>query len=1426
MSGSVAERPVAELLADLSSRGIHLWLDGDALRYRAPRTGLTPDVRDQLKTRKEAILDLLRKRSLVVPMSARLELEHDSEGRFEPFALSDIQQAYWLGSTSAFELGNISAHLYLEREVDELDLGRLEAAWNQLIARHDMLRSRVVGQGEQQVMAEAPHYAVEQEDLRSLDPETAWERVRATRERMAENGPPLDRWPLFELRASRLDERATVIHLSLSLLIGDALSSQVLYNELLQLYQQPDGPLPSLDITFRDVITGLAEVRRSEGYQRSLEYWRGRLDSLPPAPELPLAKSPGSVGASRFSRRSGRLTGRAWERLRERASAAGLTPTAVMATVYGEVMARWSKHQHFLLNVLFFNRLAIHPQIHRIVGNFSSTILLEYDGRDRTAGFADRVRKLQDQLWRDIEHAQVSGVQVLRELNQRQGGGARPAVPVVFASTLNLSGGTGGAAATTVQEGRERENPDRLQTPQVWIDHQVSERGGVLEYNWDAVEELFAPGFLDTMFAAYEGLLHELSAEEADWQNAPTDLVMAEQLVPRQQRNQTDAPISEATLHGLFCRRAAEAPERPAVIADGRTLTYAELFLRAEHWGERLRQLGARPGELVAMVMDKDWEQVVAAMGVLFSGASYLPIQADLPSERIHYILDHGQVRFVLTQGHLVDTLDWPAGVEVMAVGMENGDDAVDPATFDISRAAGFEPVQKHDDLAYVIYTSGSTGLPKGVMIDHRGAVNTLLDINRRFGVGPDDRVLALSSMSFDLSVYDVFGLLAAGGALVIPSSDAMREPSRWVELVERHRVSLWDTVPALMVMQVDYLEGHGAQLASSLRLVMMSGDWIPVGLPDRIRALASRAEGIDVMSLGGATEASIWSITYPIEKVDPEWVSIPYGAPMVNQRFHVLNDRLEPAPVWVPGQLYIAGIGVALGYWRDAERTGASFITHPVTGERLYRTGDLGRYLPDGHIEFLGREDFQVKIQGYRIELGEIETVLAQHEAVRDAVVVAVGQARGVKRLVGYYTREEGVDTATGDDELAERLREFLGAKLPEYMVPATLGRLDEVPLTANGKVDRSVLAQPTGGAEVEHVPPRDDVELRLSEIWQELLERSPIGVREGFFDLGGHSLMAVRLMNRIEQELGRELPLSVLFEAPTIEQLAELLRREGTSGHRPALVRIQPLGEAPPFFCVHPVGGNVLCYLDLAREIGQHQPFFGLQVPDLEHSMEDDTTVEALAADYLDALRAEQPTGPYFLGGWSMGGVVAYEMARQLRRQGETVARVLMIDAIDPQIEKQHADGGVVDDAMLLSWFARDLGGLNGEDLVLDPETLRPLSIAEGLARLVDAAHAAGVLPEELGVEAMGQPWAIFRRNFRALLHYHPSDYDGDLDLYIAEDTAAQETDPSLGWSQATTGELRTRQLPGNHFTIVQPPIVEELAQLFRDALAQPSA
>ncbi|MFF1625639.1 amino acid adenylation domain-containing protein [Streptomyces sp. NPDC058272] len=589
---------------------------------------------------------------------------------------------------------------------------------------------------------------------------------------------------------------------------------------------------------------------------------------------------------------------------------------------------------------------------------------------------------------------------------------------------------------------------------------------------------------------------------------------------------------SDHTLHSRFVERAARTPDAVAVISRDRRLSYADVDAESARVAALLAEHGTTTGTLVGVVMDKGWEQVVGCMGVLRSGGAYVPIDPHWPAQRLAAVIAAAGLDTILTQPALRNVVDWPDGLTVLDV------EAPGPFENTAVHTAPDAPVTPRD-VAYVIYTSGSTGVPKGVVIEHGPAVNTILDVNDELSLTADDRVLGLSALNFDLSVYDIFGPLSVGGAVVLPGPDHAREPADWLSLMAEESVTVWNSVPALMAMLCEHLtssqdtDPRSPDAPSSLRAVLMSGDWIPVALPVEIRRFFPQAAQ---WSLGGATEASIWSIWHRIVPEDTTLPSIPYGTSMRNQRVYVADTLLRPRPPWVVGEICITGAGLARGYLGDPEKTAKSFTVSPFTGERVYRTGDWGRLLPDGEIEFLGRDDMQVKVGGYRIELGDVEAALLRCPEVAGAVVTAPGD-RSRRRLVAHVVLEAGA-RGTGAD-----IKKAAAAFLPPYMLPAVVTVWDALPLTANGKVDRASLArhEEEPDTEDENARPATEEEQVLLSLWKGFFETSSLSVLDNFFELGGDSLRAVRLMAVVRKRLDVSLPVSTLFSAPTIRSLAE---------------------------------------------------------------------------------------------------------------------------------------------------------------------------------------------------------------------------------------------------------------------------------------------
>ncbi|WP_412517250.1 amino acid adenylation domain-containing protein [Actinomadura madurae] len=1057
----------------------------------------------------------------------------DPANRGEPFPLTDVQHAYLLGRDASLPLGGIGANFYLELDGAGLDVARFTRAWDRLIARHEMLRA-VVADGRQRILRvpEVPGLTVR--TWAAADADAARRLLRPLRDRTFDPAC----WPLFAAEVVRYGTGRVRVGINLDPIVFDGLSVKTLMAELARIYADPDAALPEIGPSFRDYVLsvrpGAAERTAAEAY------WYGRLDELPPGPMLPLAADPATLGPPRFTRHARTLPADAWARIKDRAREHGLTPSSVLLTCFAEVLSRWSAEPDLTLNLTLFDRRDVHPDIERVVGDFSSLILLAY--RPGPGTWLDLARETQEQLARDIEHRAVSAVEVQRRLARRVGVGAAVA-PVVFTSTLGAGGGlfdgAGGDFPAFVGGGS--------QTPQVWLDHQVVEQHGDLLLSWDVVEKLFPDGLIGDMFAAYLALL-DLLADPATadaWKRPVPDLRPSGQVEVRERVNATAGPVPEGLLHGGFFRCAARAPGRVALLWGGSgSMTYGELSARALEVAGALRGRGVRPGDTVAVCLPKGSDQVVAVLGVLSAGAAYLPVGVDQPPARRDRILAGGDARWALTE----DSSEWPPGVEPISVGETRNAPALQA------------PVEVSADMtAYVVFTSGSTGEPKGVEMTHRAALNTVEDISARYGVGSEDRVLAVSALDFDLSVYDVFGLLGAGGALVLVEEEARRDPERWHELVALHQVTVWNTVPVLFEMFLTAAAWQPAEPFDTLRLVLVSGDWVARDLGARLSALAP---GCLLVALGGATEAAIWSNQYEVTDLMPDWPSVPYGTPLRSQCFRVVDAHGRDCPDWVPGELWIGGAGVARGYRNDPVRTAERFPLHD--GRRWYRTGDLGRYRPGGLLEFLGRTDHQVKIRGHRIELGEIEAALRSHPGVRTAVAVVAGSATA--RLGAVL-----VPNAAGAVLDPEQVRAHAAALLPAVMLPEQLIVVPELPTSANGKVDRAALAR-----RLEHaVPdgaggtaPRGPVEEVVAETWAEVLGRERPDRTADFFLLGGDSLAATRVVGHLlSPRVGvRGASVGALFERPVLADFAAGLRLDGPSAGAEPL-SADPAARHEPF-------------------------------------------------------------------------------------------------------------------------------------------------------------------------------------------------------------------------------------------------------------------
>jgi amino acid adenylation domain-containing protein len=724
--------------------------------------------------------------------------------------------------------------------------------------------------------------------------------------------------------------------------------------------------------------------------------------------------------------------------------------------------------------------------------------------------------------------------------------------------------------------------------------------------------------------------------------------------------NRTQHPFPrDRLIHELFEQRVDSVPGAIAIEHGDRTLTYGELEQRANRLAHALRARGARPGVYIGICLSRSMELLIAMLAVCKSGAAYLPLDQRYSDDRLRFMIDQAQAPLILTEGRFLERFSAPA----LALDQAFAELASQPVSRPERHAAP-------SDVAYAIFTSGSTGKPKGVVMSHRAVVNTLDWVTRTFEVGAGDRLLFVTSPSFDLSVYDVFGGLGSGATVVIADDQMLADADALGAAVFTRKITIWNSAPAALERVLPFLPAAGEP---RLRLIMLSGDWLPLSMLPALRQAFPSAR---VVNLGGATEAAIWSNWFAVDTVDPIWTSVPYGRPIQNCRYYLLDADLRPVPIGAVGEIYIGGSCVAEGYL-NPEQTAERFLVDPFSSEsgaRFYKTGDLARYYEDGNLELLGRVDSQVKIRGFRVELAEVEAALGKLPEVQQAACATHVDGSGHKALVAYLVPQKG-------SQLKEdSVRRALATLLPDFMVPSRVELLSQLPLSSNGKVDRSALRLPEQQAKgTSFVPAANATERELVQIWQKVLQRSPIGVEDDFFALGGHSLLAVQIFNEINRWRGSKFPLATLFECSTIRSLAARLDElacptKDADSVVPwtTLVPVQPKGSETPFFCIAGLGGDCMELRHLAAGLGPNRPFYGVQYRGVDGRHAPHRSIYDLAAEFLRDIRGKQPHGPYYLGGFSAGGIAAYEVAQMLTRMGEPVALVALIDAFSPTLEK----------------------------------------------------------------------------------------------------------------------------------------------------------
>ncbi len=1171
-----------------------------------------------------------------------------------------------------------------------------------------------------------------------------------------------------------------LLFLAMHHIASDAWSRKVFYQELAEHYGAEISKMPphprDLPIQYADYACWQRQRMQDEKLEEEATYWKRQLAGSKVL-QLPTDRPRPKLQTYNGKREALVIPEPLSQLARELSKRRGATLFMTLLAVLHTLLHRHTNQDDISVGIPVANRTRVETE--GLIGFFVNTLVLRVDLSDDPsfAALLDRVRNVALEAY---AHQEMPFEKVVEVLQPERNLSFSPLFQVMFAfdgappESLSLPGLT--VRDLDIDSG----------TAKFDLTFSLTDTGkqieGYIEYNTD----LFDAASIGRMAGHYVRLLGGATEDEKQRLSQLPLLKAREREHLAVNSNATYCEFPREFVHELFQAQAKQNPDTVAVVFEDQKMSYGELDRRANQLANYLRKLGAKPNVLVGVFVERSVDMIVALLGVLKAGGAYVPIDPLYPPERMEYVLADSGVSVLLTQKKLASKLS-TARVPVVALDADWNEIARESVTV----PGGIVSAQ---DRAYVTYTSGSTGRPKGVEIQHGALRNLICSMREKPGLSSQDTFLAVTTLSFDIAALELFLPLCVGAKIVIASRKDISDGRQLLARLTTSGATVMQATPVTFQMLVE----AGWNGDSKLR-IFCGGEPLSRALANQLLTRCA-----SLWNMYGPTETTIWSSTLQVQ-AGPG--AVPIGPPIHNTQFHVLDRKGHLLPIGVPGELHIGGLGLASGYLNRPELTAKNFIPDPFRSDpsgRLYKTGDIVRRLPDGKFEFLGRMDSQIKLRGFRIELGEIESVLSENPGVRECVVVARDDSNDEMCLVAYIVPEDVPAPSTSD------LLAFLKRKLPGPMVPSKFVLLETLPLTLNGKVDRAKLPVPEQARAETSPAPRDEFESRLAIIWEKLLGVRPIGVRDNFFEIGGHSLSAVLLLYRIEESFHQDLPVAALFEGPTIEDLANLLRKKGQSEEPSALGALQTGGSQTPLFCVHGLSGELFDYLELARCFGPHRPVYGLQAR-RKNGQPVSQSLKDMAANYIQEIRGRQPEGPYLLAGHSSGGTIALEVAQQLQAAGQKVALVAALDALYPNYLRKWPSRAWT---YRIGFHLRRLVRLGPREL-LDYLWQRGQTVKRRAQRKIWELRFKFYQAE--GRPLPGSLAKVDEIHRQAIREYNPKPFDGRVVLFRSCARSVVDSDLAydLGWSGGVTGRLDIIEVPGDHVTMLVSPQVQELAE-----------
>ena len=1339
-----------------------------------------------------------------------------------PTTLSFAQQRLWF--LNQLEPDSSRYHItWAVRLHGELNVGALQKAIHSIVERHEVLRTHFVVEAGIPAIAIAP---VPTSCTAIIDLSQSQTTLEATLNQIAQKPFNLSTDLLLRaaiIRTERQTEEQTekqthVLQIVIHHIATDGWSMEIFRRELSELYkayssEQPN-PLLALPIQYSDFAHWQKQWLTHTVLTSQLNYWTQQLADAPPLLALPTDRPRPATPSYTGDRITFTISPALTTALKALSQQSNATLFMTLLAAFNTLLYRHTQQDDIVIGSPIANRN--HAELEDLIGFFANTLALRTDlsGNPTFATLLNRVRQTALDAY---AHQSLPFEKLVEELRPERSLSYTPLFQVLF--SLQNTPRSDHSFANLHAQPQPVSNETAKFDLTLALEEQDDELQGVFKYNTD----LFDASTIARLIGHFQTLLGAIAANPNQPLSTLPLLTKPEQQQLLTGWNQTEPTSCDyPTIHAWFEAQVEKTPNAIALVYETQQLTYRELNAKANQLAHHLQRLGVDTETLVGLCVDRSLDMMVGLLGILKAGGAYVPLDPVLPQQRLAFMLENAQATTLVTQSSLLPALTFFQGKTVCL-------DAHGP---EIDQQSQQNLQKAHtNNLVYVLYTSGSTGQPKGVAVEHRQLLNYVQGILTRLQLPTGASYATVSTLAADLGNTVIFSALVTGGTLHILSQERITNPNAIATYFAQHPIDCLKIVPSHLAALLTATQPQNVLPRQRLLLGGEACSW------SLIRQVKSLAPDCTVFNHYGPTETTVGVAACELQPADAAHSATPpIGRPLPNSQIYLLDAQQQLVPAGTTGELYIGGAGLTRGYLHRPTLTAQKFIPHPFSDSshaRLYKTGDLGRYLTDGRIELIGRIDSQIKVRGNRIELGEIEAKLSQHPNVQQCAVLAKADSTVSQKLVAYIATAPENNHSNNS---SQPYRAYLQQTLPDCMVPSAFVSLPALPLTPNGKIDRKELltldvsATDLGKSSTDlaaQIAPRTSLEKSIAQVWQSVLGQAEIGIHDNFFDIGGHSLLAIHLMAQLQTQLGCDLPLSTLFQSPTVAQLAAAIETQGPDRKRSTpstLVTLQAGStNRSPIFFVHPVGGSVLCYADLVRQLDEEQPFYGLQssfaeMEQAKRQNEQPLSLDAIAAHYITVLRTIQPEGPYLLGGWSMGGVVAFEMARQLTSQGHTINSLTLIDSHRPNPTKKDEQ-----DSALLHRFAKHLALSKTQNLdTLSQlkqlkQTLQPLPFSQRLSELLIWLQDQTILHPDASKAQLQQLFDTFKRNFQAVNSYHPRPYSGPAHLFTCQEpisSSSQKQSAQTDFWQSVTADLTVTEVPANHFTLLHPPTVSYIA------------